>query len=53
MSINNQIRSLEWFKMSDGRPGFRGTLGGYPRQIIGKTKSELNGLARRMARGEA
>lgn len=35
-SINAQIRELEWFEMPDGRPGFRGKLGGLPRQIVGK-----------------
>lgn len=44
---------LTWFTLPDGSVGFKGTLGGYPRQMVGKSKADLLKIARRMARGEA
>jgi hypothetical protein len=45
--------ALEWFAMPDGRPGFRGVLGGLPRLYIGRTKRQAQRVAHAMAMGRA
>jgi hypothetical protein len=52
MAAIEEVRGLDWFIIGDDM-GFRGMLGGRPRQIIGKSRHELEALALKMARGEA
>jgi hypothetical protein len=39
---------LTWGKLDNGKLFFKGTLGGFPRCIVGKTRGELEAMAEKM-----